>query len=146
MGKTLKDQKWIITSNSRTFQVVVEGDALRKGIPHEAQETENWGTATPLFTLGDEEAAKAGVSQTATKVRKEGSQTKYWAAKAVKKEDLPPTTVRPITPTKEAVEAAENAQEGRRRKWQRKGREAFLKQFEADPQYANKAAPLQRLA
>ena len=91
---------------------MVEGDNLRKGIPHEAQETENWGTATPLFTLGDDEAAKAGVSQTATKFQKEGSQTKYWAAKAIKKEDLPPTMVHPITPTKEVVEAARNAQEG----------------------------------
>ena len=57
MEKTLKHQKWIVTNNSGTFQVVVEGDDLRKGIPHEARESENWGTATPLFTLEDEEAA-----------------------------------------------------------------------------------------
>ena len=47
MGKTLKHQKWIVTSNSGSFQAIVEGDDLRKGNPHEAQETENWGRPPP---------------------------------------------------------------------------------------------------
>ena len=145
MGKTLKHQKWIVTSNSGAFQSVVEGDGLRKGIPHKARESENWGTSTPLFTLKDKEAAAAGITQTATKVKKEGSETRYWAAKAVKKDDIPPTTVHPITPTEEARKAAQGAQERRRKKWEKKGKETFLKQFEADPQYAEKAPPLQKL-
>ena len=75
MGKTLKHQKWIVTNNSGSFQAIVEGDNLRKGIPHEAQETENWGTATPLFTLEDEEAATAGVAETANKMKDQRQDT-----------------------------------------------------------------------
>ena len=88
---------------------MVVGDNLRKGIPHEAQETENWGTATPLFTLEDKEAAAAGVTETATKMKDEGSGTRYWAAKAVKKDDIPPTTVHLIMPSQEAKKVAQDA-------------------------------------
>ena len=96
--------------------------------------------------MEDQEAITAGVTETAKKVKQEGSETKYWAAKAVKMENIPPTTVHPITPSKEARETVQVAQGRQRKKWEKKGKEAFLKQFEADPQYTDKASPLQKVA
>ena len=40
--KTLKDQKWIITSTTGNFQGVVNGDDLQKGIPHATETSDAW--------------------------------------------------------------------------------------------------------
>ena len=63
--KPLKAQKWVMTADSGNLHVVADGEDLRKGIPHDAKETEHWGIALPLFTMPGDEAQWWGMEANA---------------------------------------------------------------------------------